>query len=73
MVGDFHLHFRLRARAFDFDFQKEAQASAKTVSINGQNYSLQGTAAAIDWLKDQIPDLSSSGDISLENLHSRLQ
>ncbi|MBM3191610.1 MAG: serine hydrolase, partial [Chlamydiae bacterium] len=39
-----------------------------------KSFSSEGpAAAAIDWLKDQIPDLSSSGDISLENLHSRLQ
>lgn len=71
--GGFHLHFTSRAQTFDIDFQEQERASSETVLINGRHYSLQGDIFKIAWLKNKIPSLSNSENISLEDLQLRLQ
>lgn len=72
-IHDFHLHFEGKAQNFDIEFQEQEIASSETVLVNGRNYSLQGESSNIAWLRQKISSLSSSENITLEDLQSRLR
>ena len=73
MSSNFHLYFISKSQSFDITFNEKEKASKNTVIVDGRNYELQGDVFKIAWLKQKIPELNNSSEISLKDLQISLQ
>ena len=67
MSSNFHFHFISKSQSFDITFNEKKKASKNTVLVDGRNYELQGDVFNIAWLKQKIPELNNSSEISLKD------